>query len=343
VRTRDGIGRVGLAGLLALTLAAHSGRAAHAGAGGDVVLKSRETPLKVGKEVVARPDVFRVYRVARADGDWLWLTSDGPRGWVRAANVVPLEQAVAYFSAAIKERPDDPWAYQMRALVFAHFGDFEHAIADDSEAIKRDTGDPVSFHNRGNARLARKDYDGAIADYNRAIRLDPKDVSSYANRGLAWAAKGEYDLAIADDNQAIRLGPKDGAKYRQRALAWAALQEYDRALADYAQALKVDPDDVSALNGQAWVWATAPDDRVRDGRKAVESARRAEALSGGKNPYVLGTLAAACAEAGDFEEAVRWQTKAIERFVAEHLDAGPHRPRLALYKAGKAFRDARQN
>ncbi|MDR3638024.1 MAG: tetratricopeptide repeat protein [Isosphaeraceae bacterium] len=313
------------------------------GTGSRVVLRSREAALKVGKEVVASSDVFRVYHVEHVRGGWVWVADDGIRGWVREADVVPLDQALAYFTSAIKERPGDPWPYQMRGLVYAYLRDFEHAIADDTEAIKLDPRDPVSYHNRGNARLAREDYDGAIADYNRATALDPKDAASYVHRALAWAAKHDYDLAIADDNQAIRLDSRDVATYHQRALAWAAKQDYEQALADYAEALKINPDDALAYNGRAWIWATAADPNVRDGHKAVQSAARANELSGGSNPYILGTLAAASAEQGDFDAAVRWQTKALERFAAEHLDQGAHRRRLELYKSGKPFRDERQN
>ena len=311
--------------------------------GAQVVLKTRETALKAGKEVIARPDLFFVYRVERTSGDWLWLAADGTRGWVRTSDVVPLDQAIDYFTTVIKERPGEPWPYQMRGLVHAHLGEFDRAVADDTKAIELDPKDAVSYHNRGNARLALKDYDGAIQDYNRATTLDSKDAASYAHRALAWAAKRDYDLAIADDNQAIRLDARDVAKYHHRALAWLAKHDYEQALADYAQALKIDPRDALAYNGRAWIWATAPDPRVRDGRKAVESAQRALELGGATNPYFLGTLAAAYAEQGDFDAAVRWQSKALERFAAERLDPSPHRLRLALYRAGKPFRDTREN
>ncbi len=57
---------------------------------------------------------------------------------------------------------------------------------------------------------------------------------------------------------------------------------------------------------RAQVWATCPDARFRDARKAVESAERLCKAYERKFPHYVATLAAA----GDFDAAVKWQTKA---------------------------------
>ena len=86
--------------------------------------------------------------------------------------------------------------------------------------------------------------------------------------------------------------------------------------------------------------ATCPDATLRDGRQAVAAATRACELTAWKDPGLLDTLAAACAEAGDFDAAVRWQTKA----GAMVHDAGSRsgfEARLALYRAKKPYHEAR--
>jgi hypothetical protein len=57
----------------------------------------------------------------------------------------------------------------------------------------------------------------------------------------------------------------------------------------------------------------SPDPRYRDSRRAVEVATEACELDRWCNAGYLETLADACAATGDFDAAVRWQTKAIER------------------------------
>jgi tetratricopeptide (TPR) repeat protein len=67
-----------------------------------------------------------------------------------------------------------------------------------------------------------------------------------------------------------------------------------------------------AQNNLAWLLATSPKASLRNGDKAVELAQQANALTGGKNPNILDTLAAAFAEAGRFDDAMRTAQKALE-------------------------------
>ena len=94
------------------------------------------------------------------------------------------------------------------------------------------------------------------------------------------------------------------------------------------------------LNNTAWLLATDQNASVRNGAEAVELAGRAVRLSNGREPAILGTLAAAYAETGRFPEAVQTARKALELAVQQNnrplTDVLP--ARIALYEAGKPFR-----
>ncbi len=107
-------------------------------------------------------------------------------------------------------------------------------------------------------------------------------------------------------------------------------------MADYDEAIRLDPDDANALNGRAWLWATCPDPKYRNGKKAVDSALRSSGLTKWKEPMILDTLAAAHAEAGDFDSAVKWQTKAIE-LLTDTKEKDDFQKRLKLYQERKVY------
>jgi len=57
-----------------------------------------------------------------------------------------------------------------------------------------------------------------------------------------------------------------------------------------------------------------------------------------KNPAWVDTLAAACAEAGDFAQAIKWETSYLEAPSLPKSNAAEATSRLKLYQARQPFR-----
>ena len=112
---------------------------------------------------------------------------------------------------------------------------------------------------------------------------------------------------------------------------------------DYERALKLQAHDVGILNNYAWVLATAPEDKLRDGHRAIALATDACRQTEYKQDYILSTLAAAYAETGDFESARKWAAQAVEVSPGEHAEPSRKdelKKELESYKANKPWREA---
>jgi Flp pilus assembly protein TadD len=159
---------------------------------------------------------------------------------------------------------------------------------------------------------------------------------------LALASLGQQVEATAQYEQAIREKPDDAKLHYLYAVTLATQGDARQAVNHYHQALTLKPDLVEALNNLAWILAAHPTDALRNGTEAVRLAERACELSERREPVLLGTLAAAYAEAGRFSDAVKTAEKARDLATAAGLKdvAAKNSELLELYRAGKPCRAA---
>ena len=115
------------------------------------------------------------------------------------------------------------------------------------------------------------------------------------------------------------------------------LFEHEKAKQCYIRALKQQPDIAAVRNQFARLLATSPDEKIRDGKEALRHATAICQDTEYKNWDYLSSLAAAHAELGQFDEAVKWGKQALEMAPEEHRswvsDA------LDCYESKRAFRN----
>jgi len=111
-------------------------------------------------------------------------------------------------------------------------------------------------------------------------------------------------------------------------------------LAHWRLALRKEPDNLQALNDAAWLLATSSDAALRNGSEAVSLAEHAVQLTSGHEPALLGTLAAAYAEAGEFDKAVELEQRATDLAAQQGNTrlAATLEGRLALFQAKTPIR-----
>jgi tetratricopeptide (TPR) repeat protein len=255
---------------------------------------------------------------------------------IRAAKP-DLPAALAPLDEALKLEPDSVLALLTRATVYHEMKDKAKARADAEKARRL----------APNSSMVRRLYvmilaqDGsmkeAIAEMEKYLRLAPEDRESLLQLGAFYSAEEHFYKAIHLFSQIIDADPANFMALRMRGDAYLGIGKHGEAIADYERAYKVKPADDGLLNNFAWVLATTPDDKLRNGKRALEMALEASKLTDYKQGHILSTLAAAYAETGDFQKALEWSEKAVAIGKEEQKEA--LRKELESYKAKKPVRE----
>jgi len=244
------------------------------------------------------------------------------------------DEALNAFDRAIALSPDLARAYTGRGYGHNVNGDCEKAIADFTKAIQLDPGDSDAWKGRADSRQLFGDFKNSLSDYDEAIRLFPHVADYFHRRGDAYCAVGNLDMAIHDYRRAISLDSQNPISHYYLASLLAQRQAYADAVHHYNEAIRIDPDHLEEFvyAQYAWILATCPDERCRDGEKAIRMA-----IAAGVEPdaeeWSLGILAAAHAANGNYTEATKLQRRACE--TAEGDRQTLQRQRLEFYASGK--------
>ncbi len=254
------------------------------------------------------------------------------------------KDAEAAFRTVLQLDPTHAEAHNNLGSVLAEMGNVDEAAAHYQRALEIRT---IAHHpgladahvNLANLYLHKGDVDAALTHFRKAIELKPRSAEAHYGCGDAFLQKGSVDDAIAEYLQVLDIKPDSAEAHGNLGSAFLQQGKVDQAIAHYRHALEIKADFLEIQNNLAWVWATSPDATWRNGKGAVELAEHANRLTGGTNPMVLHTLAAAYAEAGRFDEAQRDAKNAMQLAQsAEQPDLVTQlRLELKLYETKRPF------
>ena len=173
----------------------------------------------------------------------------------------------------------------------------------------------VEHYNRGVVLIRKGKNEDARECFDAAIQADPKMWPAYHDRACMWLAQHKYQLAVNDFGAALRIKPGSVTSAILRTSANFRLENYEASVAELEHVLGIFPslyETWMALTQRAWIRAICADPAFRNGQQAVADAKRACQLSHWKEASPIEALAAAVAETGDFDSAIRYESQAIE-------------------------------
>jgi tetratricopeptide (TPR) repeat protein len=233
----------------------------------------------------------------------------------------------------------------------------------------------MDYEKEGHRLLNKHNYEPARRYLTAAIRTEPDRWSAYYNRAETYYQQKNWAAALQDLNNTIRLKPSFLRATFRRARTNEHLHNYRAAVRDLdvvaavAKQVWNSYEYAVALNNRAWLYVTCPDESLRNVQVAIADAKEACELLKWKEASHIDTLAAAYAEAGDFDSAIKYQEQAIQvhakepeemskavakahlkkvladKWVADAADqfkksAPDYAKRLELYKQHRAYRQA---
>ncbi len=249
------------------------------------------------------------------------------------------DKALADFTESIQTMPNFQGGYRSRGAVYEATNQYDEAMKDYEKANELATDATVTL-GIGRVYALQEKYKEAVTKYDTAIEINEKFTSAFTSRGSAYYELNEFKKARADMDKAIELAPQATVGWVSRAWLNMKLGDARSAASDAAEAVRLDDSDPGALNIRAWVLSTCPDEDYRNGKKALELAKKAVRLSEEKHPVYLDTLACAYAELGDFPEASAWLKKAIElKNQLSKKRTAEMKARQLLFEMKKPFRE----
>jgi tetratricopeptide (TPR) repeat protein len=249
-----------------------------------------------------------------------------------------LAEAIAEYRKAVDLEPNNiSWRNNL-ANALKDNGDVDGAIIELREALKLDSEKSMTRFNLAGALREKKKLDEALAELREVIRINRGDEASYFTMGEILKDQGDLDGAIKAYRTAIRINRKFFPAHFKLGDALEKKGDTAGAVASFRKTVQLKEDIPIFQNALAWALAVGPDG-VRDGKQAIEHATRSCELTEWKDPGYMDTLAAAYAEAGEFDKAVEFQKKALSFPAFSKENGKGARERLQLYAEKKPYRD----
>jgi tetratricopeptide (TPR) repeat protein len=238
----------------------------------------------------------------------------------------------------IEVLPDDSNIYIARGDSYLMSGAADKAITDLTKTISLNPGREELLQaciDRSSAYGDKKMWNEEIADCQAALAIDSDSEAAYSNLSSAYLHLEQIDDGLDAAKMAIALNPNDPFTLMIQFNLLLKKKDFNGAHKALSQ---LTGQSSVGLNNAAWILATCPDASFRDGKRAVELATQACEDTHWKQFFVLDTLAAAYAEAGDFPNAIKYENQVLANPLGDE-EKQEAQKRLALFEAKQAYRD----
>ena len=253
------------------------------------------------------------------------------------------DETIEELQKAVEIKKEDPELHYELGSVYDRTGNYLEALKSYQKGTSlAKSPNYIVLKRIGFIQYKVGDFEKAAEAYEQCTKIMPDpDYQVYMNLGFSYYALKKYDDAIKNLEKSLELKPKNPHPYYYLAKSYEKLENYSEALKLYEKSLLYEPNSYFTLNAVSWLLSTCPDEKYRNGTQAVIYAERLNDFTKGQNSMYLDTLAAAYAESGKFEDAVKTQEKGLNYLIRSSADKSvieEFKVRLSSYKNKKPWR-----
>ena len=240
----------------------------------------------------------------------------------------------------VAKNPNAWNAHNNLACNLAERGELDTAMNHFARSLELNSNNASAQRNYAKALAMKGRFTEAAPHFRAALDQKPGDAETHSSYAEALAGNGRLTESVEHYTQALNIAPDINTRLRLAPLL-AATGRASEAIKEFRAVLSDRRDSVEALNNLAWILATSAEATLRNGDEAVRLAERAWKLTGGKEATMLGTLAAAYAETGQFTNAVvaAQQAISIAQTSGNTGFARMNQQLQQLYRAGRAYHE----
>jgi len=250
------------------------------------------------------------------------------------------KNSIALFEHSLNVTTNNYVAHDKLGEALADQNRTVEAIWHYSEALRIEPDFAQAYLSMGDAHASLGNNEDAVYYYNKALQKKPNYEKAHNNLGNAMARQGNVEAAAYHYNEALKINPNyAGAHYNLGKIA-ANQGKIEDAILYFKKTLQVSPNMPAALYNLSWIGATSEDDKFRNCKEAVKLAEKLCKLQNYSQPLSLDALAAAYAEAGELDKAVKIARQGLNMALTQ----GPEElvcsltKRLRLYQSGLPYR-----
>ncbi|MDR3109983.1 MAG: tetratricopeptide repeat protein [Planctomycetaceae bacterium] len=221
------------------------------------------------------------------------------------------DECVELLNDVLKKEPENLFVLRLLTAAYTNQKKFDKALETADKILEIEKSDET-ITLKAMVLVSAKRFDDAVKLLDESKDVYESEADIKLTKATIYLEQKKSKKAYVLVKEVVDADENNIKALKMYANTLLNIGKHQEAKEVFEKIVKKTPDDEVMLNNLSWLLSTSPDDKLRDGKRALELALKACELSNFGEAYILSTLAAAYAELGDFDKALEWSQKSVD-------------------------------